>query len=203
MDPHVRFAAETDNTLEHLYWRLVDPLTWEFSLRPETRFSDGSPVTAEDVACALARVPRIEGSPGSHVIFTRAIAGVEVVDPRTVRIRPREPYPFVPVDMARIFILPASPGEDIRRAGFSGPWKPETWRPGETMELVPNPHWLGGRSRWARVSVRTISDDTARTAALLSGAVQAIAQMWARVGVRTEVALQRTRPSSPPRAGLR
>jgi peptide/nickel transport system substrate-binding protein len=201
MDPHFRFAGETDNTLEHLYWRLirenatkgmepglaaswrlVDPLTWEFSLRPEAKFSDGSPVTANDVAFSLARVPRIEGSPGSYVIFTRAIAGVEVVDPRTLRIRTREPYPFVPVDMARIFIVPASLGEGIRTAdfnagrapGFSGPWMLEVWRPGEVMELVPNPHWWGERSPWTRVSVRTISNDTARTAALLSGAVQAI-----------------------------
>ncbi len=201
MDPHFRYAGETDNTLEHLYWRLirenptkgmepglaaswklVDPLTWEFVLRPEAKFSDGSPVTADDVAFSLARVPRIEGSPGSYVIFTRAIAGVEVVDPRTVRIRTREPYPFVPVDMARIFIVPKSLGEGIRTAdfnanrapGFSGPWMLETWRPGEVMELVPNPHWWGEGSPWTRVTVRTISNDTARTAALLSGAVQAI-----------------------------
>lgn len=201
MDPHFRYAGETDNTLEHLYWRLirenptkgmepglaaswrlVDPLTWEFSLRPEATFSDGSPVTADDVAFSLARVPRIEGSPGSYVIFTRAVAGVDVVDPRTVRIRTREPYPFVPVDMARIFIVPKSLGEGIRTADFnaarapvfSGPWKLESWRPGEVMELVPNPHWWGERSPWTRVSIRTISNDTARTAALLSGAVQAI-----------------------------
>jgi peptide/nickel transport system substrate-binding protein len=201
MDPHFRFAGETDNTLEHLYWRLiresptkgmepglaaswrlVDPLTWEFSLRPEATFSDGTAVTADDVAFSLARVPRIEGSPGSYVIFTRAIAGVDVVDPRTLRIRTREPYPFVPVDMARIFIVPKSLGEDVRttdfnagRTGvFSGPWKLEAFRPGEVMELVPNPHWWGERSAWTRVTIRTISNDTARTAALLSGAVRAI-----------------------------
>jgi peptide/nickel transport system substrate-binding protein len=201
MDPHFRYAGETDNTLEHLYWRLirenptkgmepglasswrlVDPLTWEFTLRAEAKFSDGTAVTADDVAFSLARVPRIEGSPGSYVIFTRAIAGVDVVDPRTVRVRTRTPYPFVPVDMARIFIVPKSLGEGIRTAdfnagrapGFSGPWMLETWRPGEVMELVPNPHWWGEKSPWTRVTLRTISNDTARTAALLSGAVQAI-----------------------------
>ena len=201
LDPHFRFAGETDNTLEHLYWRLiregprkemtaglaqswraVDDRAWEFALRPEARFSDGSPVTAEDVAYSLWRVPRIEGSPGSYVIFTRAIEAVEVVDPRTVRIRTRTPYPFVPVDMARIFITPKSLGEGVRTddfnagraAVFSGPWVLETWRPGEVLELRPNPHWWGERSPWTRVAIRTVSNDAARTAALLSGAVQAI-----------------------------
>lgn len=201
LDPHFRYAGETDNTLEHLYfrliresptkelqpgiaqsWRAVDDRTWEFRLRPEAKFSDGSPITAEDVAFSLWRVPRIEGSPGSYVIFTRAIEAVEVVDPRTVRIRTRTPYPFIPIDMARIFIASKSLGEGVktddfnagRAAVFSGPWALEGWRPGEVLELRPNPNWWGERSPWTHVTVRTISNDAARTAALLSGAAQAI-----------------------------
>src|SRR5207237_896614 len=32
-----------------LDWRRVDPLTWRFRLRPDVRFHDGSPFTADDV----------------------------------------------------------------------------------------------------------------------------------------------------------
>jgi peptide/nickel transport system substrate-binding protein len=201
LDPHFRFAGETDNTLEHLYfrliresptkelrpgiaqsWRAVDDRTWEFTLRPEATFSDGSPITAEDVAFSLRRVPRIEGSPGSYVIFTRAIEAVEVADPRRLRIRTRTPYPFIPIDMARIFIVSRSLGEGVktddfnagRAAVFSGPWVLETYRPGEVLELRANPNWWGERSPWSRVTIRTVSNDAARTAALLSGAVAAI-----------------------------
>lgn len=201
IDPHFRYAGETDNTLEHLYfrliresptkelrpgiaqsWRAVDDRTWEFTLRPEAKFSDGTPITAEDVAFSLWRVPRIEGSAGSYIIFTRAIEAVEVVDPRTVRIHTRTPYPFIPIDLARIFIVPKSLGESVktddfnagRAAVFSGPWVLETYRPGEVLELRANPNWWGEKSPWTRVTIRTISNDAARTAALLSGAVQAI-----------------------------
>ena len=36
-------------------WRLVDPTTWRFELRPGVRFHDGSPLTAEDVVFSLDR----------------------------------------------------------------------------------------------------------------------------------------------------
>src|SRR5690348_5763489 len=44
-------------------WRLVDPTTWEFTLRKGVKFSDGSEFTAEDVAFSLKRVPAVPNSP--------------------------------------------------------------------------------------------------------------------------------------------
>jgi peptide/nickel transport system substrate-binding protein len=84
--------------------------------------------------------------------------------------------------MARIFIVSRSLGEGVktddfnagRAAVFSGPWVLETYRPGEVLELRANPNWWGERSPWSRVTIRTVSNDAARTAALLSGAVAAI-----------------------------
>jgi peptide/nickel transport system substrate-binding protein len=36
-------------------WRLVDPTTWEFELRPNVRFHDGRPFTAADVVFSFGR----------------------------------------------------------------------------------------------------------------------------------------------------
>ena len=42
-----------------LSWRLVDASTWEFTLRPGVTLSDGTLLTADDVAFALRRVPNV------------------------------------------------------------------------------------------------------------------------------------------------
>jgi peptide/nickel transport system substrate-binding protein len=36
-------------------WRLVEPTTWEFELRRNVRFHDGTPLTAADVVFSIAR----------------------------------------------------------------------------------------------------------------------------------------------------
>jgi peptide/nickel transport system substrate-binding protein len=38
-----------------LAWKPLDPTTWEFELRPDVRFHDGTPFTAEDVVFSIER----------------------------------------------------------------------------------------------------------------------------------------------------
>src|SRR3569832_293309 len=46
-----------------LLWKAVSPTTWEFKLRPNVKFHDGSSFTAEDVAFSVDRVLKIKNSP--------------------------------------------------------------------------------------------------------------------------------------------
>ncbi|HEX2725284.1 MAG TPA: ABC transporter substrate-binding protein, partial [Beijerinckiaceae bacterium] len=52
-------------------WRAVDDTTWEFKLRPDVKFSNGSEFTARDVVYSICRVPTVENSPSSFAVATR------------------------------------------------------------------------------------------------------------------------------------
>jgi peptide/nickel transport system substrate-binding protein len=201
MDPHFRLAGE-QNLLRALHARLVgmspegkaepgvaeswrpigDGRVWEFRLRPGARFSDGSPLTAEDVAFSLRRVPRIEGSAGAYHIFVRAITRVEVKDAGTLHLHTAEPYPFMAEDMAEIAVISRALGEELRTADFnagrvrifSGPYTLSDYRFGEFVAMRRNPHWFGPAPAFEEAQFRVIPSDASRVAALLAGDVQAI-----------------------------
>src|SRR5262245_11216762 len=86
-------------------WRAVDPTTWEFRLRKGVRFSDGSELTAEDVAFSIDRPATLTSSPGPFTTFTRPIVRKEIVDRHTIRVRTATPYAMVPYDLNSVFIV--------------------------------------------------------------------------------------------------
>ncbi|MBL8698401.1 MAG: ABC transporter substrate-binding protein [Alphaproteobacteria bacterium] len=162
-------------------WRIVDPLTWEFTLRRGVRFHDGSLFTSQDVVWSFDRVFRIPRSPSS---FSRYIAGVKVVpvDDTTLRLVTDVPKPLLLFDLPYVMIgswrTPAEATTDDFNAGRhvngTGPYRFAGWSPNEHLTLERHDGYWGGKADWARVEERTIADDGARTAALLAGDVQAI-----------------------------
>lgn len=165
-----------------LSWRQVEPQVWEFKLRPGVTFHDGTPFTADDVAFTLSRVPKVQNSPGSFVIFTRSIERAEVVDPLTVRFHTRGADPLVPVNLAWVMMLSRTLHaeaatdrfNDGRLAVGTGPYRFGAFVPGERIELNRNDNYWGEKPAWSRVTNRTIRNAAARTAALLSGDVDIV-----------------------------
>jgi len=168
-----------------LSWTAVEPNVWEFKLRPGVTFHNGNPFTAEDVAFTIARLPNVPNSPSSYAIYSRPITAVEVVDPLTVRMRTAEPYPLLPLDMTNVRILnrathERSTTEDFnagRAAIGTGPYRVVSHRMGDRIELERNDAYWGERPAYGRVNYRMITNDAARTAALLAGDVDVIDQV--------------------------
>ncbi len=201
MDPHFRLSGE-QNLLRALHARLIgmsadgkpeagiaeswrpvgDGTAWEFKIRGNAKFSDGSPVTAEDVAYSIARVPTITGSAGAYHIFVRAITRTEVKDPRTILIHTAQPYPFMAEDMTEIAVISKTLGPDLKTADFnaknvrlfSGPYTLADYRFGEFVEMRRNPHWYGPAPTFGNAHFKVIASDSSRMAALLAGDVQAV-----------------------------
>ena len=165
-------------------WRAVDPLTWEFKLRPGVRFHDGSELTADDVVFSIERPKKLQGSPASFASFVRPIVEVVAVDKGTVRIRTATPHVLVPYDLNSIMIVSkkvttaAGSSNDFdagRSAIGTGPFKLASFRRGDRIELVRNDAWWGSpKAAWDKVTFRMVANDAARIASLLSGDVDAI-----------------------------
>ncbi len=200
LDPHYHNLTPNNNVASHLFgylvqrneksqpepglateWKAVDPTTWEFKLRRGVKFHDGSEFTAADVVASIERVPKVPNSPSPFTAYTKQIQKIEVVDPYTIRFKTALPYPLMPSDMTQIAIINKAfanaSTEDFnsgKAAVGTGPYKFAKFTKGDRIELVRNDAWYGGRTPWDKVTMRIITQDAARVAALLSGDVQVI-----------------------------
>jgi oligopeptide transport system substrate-binding protein len=131
---------------------------YTFHLRPNLKFSDGSPLTSRDVKFSLERIlnPKT-ASPGSYLFSdivgaprfssgkAKSVSGIETPDTRTVAIRLTAPETYfiniLAMPYARIMkpAQVAKYGKAISRHPLgSGPFKLKSWVAGQKIVLVRN-----------------------------------------------------------------
>lgn len=201
IDPHYHASGENSAILPHIYdalirldhdlhptpglatdWRLIGEDVWEFDLRRDVRFHDGSPFTAEDVAFTIERVPNVRNSPGSYAILTKRIAKVEIVSPHRIRFHTDGPYPFLDHDLSGVMIIPKKLGLEVEARAFNagdaaigtGPYRYVSWAPGQKLVFARNDDYWGDAPAWKDVVFTPISNDPTRIAALLNNEVDLI-----------------------------
>ncbi len=201
LDPH--FAISTPNQMVSLHlfdalllrdeemnlipglatdWERIDARTWEFRLRQGVRFHDGRPFTAADVAFTVERVPMVPHSPASFAGAVAEIETTEIVDEHTIRFRTREPFPMFINDIARLYIVSHEVAADATTQDFNagraavgtGPYRLIDYAPGEFLRLERNKDYWGRLPDIEQLTLRIITNDAARVAALLSGSVDMI-----------------------------
>ncbi|MBM9595594.1 extracellular solute-binding protein [Roseitranquillus sediminis] len=121
----------------------------EFTLRPEAAFSDGTPVTVEDVLWSFETLGT-QGHPRYRTAWT-AVESAEATGPRSVR------FTFNTADRELPLILGLRPilkkaqyeGLDFDQSGFgvvpigSGPYVIGNYEAGRFIELDRDPDWWG------------------------------------------------------------
>ena len=164
-------------------WRLVEPMAWEFELRPNVRFHDGTPFTAADVVFSFARAKT--ELPWGLAGFIESIADVRAIDEHTVRIETKFPDPQL-WDKARVVSImserwatvhdariPVEEGSYAsRHANGTGPFILEEFEPNGPVVMVRNPDWWGFERyplNVDRIEYTPIADPEERLAALLRG----------------------------------
>ena len=166
-------------------WKLIDPLTWEIELRQNVKFHDGTPFTAADVAYSLKRARNVPNSPGPLSSFVRSVKETEIVDPHTIRVHTDTPAPLLMDMIGRIFIIPAALGPQVTTEDFTvgramngtGAYRFKAYLPGDRVTMEANPDYWGGKPEFGTVTLRFLANPAARSAALLSGSVDAIEQI--------------------------
>ena len=161
-----------------------DGLTYTFKLRPNVKFHDGTPLTAEAVRFCFERQMNDKGpyyATGTYPYvkgFLGNVAGVEVIDPLTVQIKLKAPLtPFLQY-LAHHSLYVYSPealkkfGKDIvKNPVGTGPFKLETWEPGVKVVLARNDQYWGGAPKLRQAIYVPIIEAQARLAAIKTGEI--------------------------------
>ncbi|MGH3695749.1 MAG: ABC transporter substrate-binding protein [Pseudonocardiaceae bacterium] len=160
---------------EQLPTAAPDGLTWTATLRPGVQFSDGTPVTAQDVVFTYQSVldPKVDSTIASNY---DALEQVSAPDERTVVFRLKYPYaPFAQRLLLGIVPRKAFDGQDINTAPFNtapigtGPYTVSEWRKGDRMVLKANEAYWGGAPAVKTATVVFVSDDNARATRMAAG----------------------------------
>ncbi|MGB3721064.1 MAG: ABC transporter substrate-binding protein [Hyphomicrobiaceae bacterium] len=200
MDPHFHNLTPNNGALSHIFerlvetdpknrlipglaesWRTIDDNTWEFKLRKNVKWHDGTPFTADDVIFTFERAPNVPNSPAS---FASAVKGktIKKIDDHTIHITTPAPHPLMPNDMSSLLIISKKHGEGAKTEDYNsgkatigtGPYKFVAFVPGDRIELVRNEDYWGEKPQWEKVILKPIKSGPARVAALLAGDVDLI-----------------------------
>lgn len=214
-DPNYHKASANDALSTHIYsslvartadmslqpsvatsWKNLDDLTWEFKLRDDVKFSNGRPLTSEDVLFTICRTLNNETNvSASYTDMTKRITDVQTPDATTVIIKTREPFPLLPAELARSLpilwngivehgklsfnpkqgcgvtgpwptVVDFNNGKD---AIGSGPYVLKSYVKGTGIELVRNENYWGEKPHWKEVKLVPVPNAGPRLTGLLSG----------------------------------
>jgi peptide/nickel transport system substrate-binding protein len=166
-------------------WRTIDDTHWEFKLRPGVVFHDGTPLTADDIVFTYDRARSVPNSPGSFLQYLKHVTKTVASDPLTVVVETDGPDPILLNELQNVWIVSRKNGEGATTADYNsrkaaigtGPYRVVDWIMGDHITLARFDGYFGPKPDWEKVTYRAITNDAARTAALLSGDVDLIASV--------------------------
>ncbi|MFC7620854.1 ABC transporter substrate-binding protein [Microlunatus sp. GCM10028923] len=165
-------------------WKQVEELTWEFELRDDVKFHDGSPFTAADVVYSMNRVITKE-DPSYATAYAYLLSNVtefKAVDDVTVRATTKHPEPLMEHLLsdpnagisAKAYTTEAGLDAASNKPVATGPYKVTEYTPDVSLilEAVPG-HW-SGEPPYTKITYLSIPEIASRITALKNDEVDFI-----------------------------
>jgi peptide/nickel transport system substrate-binding protein len=148
-----------------------DGLTWTVNIRSDAVFSDGEPVTADDVAYTFETASEQGG-----LTDVTVLEEAEAVDRDTVELRLSEPRSAFVNRLVSLGIVPehAHDGDYAQQPVGSGPFELVSWEKGQQLVVERHEDYYGDKPAFERL-VFVFTDEDATLAAARSGAVDVAA----------------------------
>ena len=198
LDPEQNSVNESIWIDQNLYSRLVQPdskgtkilpdlatswdisadrLTYTFHLR-DAKFSDGTPVTAQDVAWSIDRARKLDGGWGFLITAVRSITAP---DAKTVVVTLAKPHTPLLADLA-MYAYSVLPRQEVEAQGDaffthpvgSGPFVVTSYHPDSEVDFTVNKFWYGTKPKIKNIKLMIITDDNTRLLDLQAGKVDVI-----------------------------
>ena len=156
----------------------ADATVWTVTLKPDVLYSDGQPVTADDVVYSINRIIDPKDPKNSAAMFTDLKpSGIKKLDDKTVRFTLEKPNAIFYEALASRESNIVRPDFDVKNPVGTGPFTLKAYAPGEQLVFVPNENYWGEGPYVDELTIIEYADPTARLNALLSGQIDHADQM--------------------------
>lgn len=135
-----------------------DGMTWTVTIRNDVKFTDGEPLTAEDVAFTYNTVREVS-SVNDFTMLKEAVA----IDDTTVEFHMEREYSIWPYTMAIVGIVPEhayGPDYGSNPIG-SGRYIVKQWDKGQQVIFEANPDYYGEEVKMKKVTILFMEEDAA------------------------------------------
>lgn len=147
-------------------WSNPDELTWRFHLSPNAKFSDGTPVTAEDVKFTYDYIKIDKKLQMADLIPT--VDKVEIIDSKTIAFKTAVPDPVILNRFATNLLIMSK--ADVEKNGLKNHLGSGPYKIGETndkeVKFVRNENYWKEKPKAREITLKLIADETERLKAL-------------------------------------
>lgn len=174
----ITYDGKLDPALASEWSVASDNKTWTFRLRPGVRFSNGAPVTAEDVKFSIDTYTRTDQPfPNATLRVNQFLESSAVVDANTVRVVARNVDAIFPRRLTFVPIVQKSSFESLtpqdmatRAPVSTGPFVLQNYELNQKLTYTANPNsWRPARVQTLEVNI--LPEQSSRNAALQTGAI--------------------------------
>ncbi len=162
-------------------WGQIDDLTWEFKLRENVYFHDGSMLDPEDVVSSFEYA--LESSSSQVVSLISSVESIEVSGDSKVKVVTTEEDPILPNRLAHVYVFPSEIEDPSGTLIGTGPYYFESYGFTEDervllqYELNSFPYYWGGEAYYDDLNLLIIPDKGDRVNMLIGGEIDVLANV--------------------------